>query len=68
MRGHASEMFQNEEDVIHAGKEEKQSARGKRVVTGPHYSIISQYADWEMVVGYTGVHYFIMTHCSVIVP
>ena len=58
MQGHASEMFQNEEDVVHAGKEGKWLAQGKRVVTGPHYSIISQYVDWEMVVGYTGVHYF----------
>ena len=32
MQGHASETFQNEEDVVHAGKEGEWSAQGKRVV------------------------------------
>ena len=40
MQGHASEMFQNEEDVVHAGKEGEQSAQGKRVVTSYIYSYI----------------------------
>ena len=33
MQGHASEMFQNEENIVHAGKEGEWSARRKRVVT-----------------------------------
>ena len=35
MQWHASEGFQNEEAIVHAGKEGERLAQGKRVVTLP---------------------------------
>ena len=37
MQRHASEMFRNERDIVHAGKEGGWLARGKRIVTKTSY-------------------------------